>query len=65
MLIYVNNHQKEVLFLFFFIQNVSLATGYSYLRAEMGSIFAAFLAGYQPKKIPVNAQTRKDITIAF
>ena len=31
--------------------------------ASIGSILAAFLAGYQPKKIPINVQTPKLITM--
>lgn len=36
---------------------------YSYLRALIGSRLAAFLAGYQPKKIPVAAHTTKESMI--
>ena len=34
--------------------------GYSYLSASIGSRSAAFLAGYQPKKIPVTVQTANE-----
>lgn len=33
---------------------------YSYRKASIGSNWAAFLAGYQPKNIPVMVQTAKD-----
>lgn len=36
---------------------------YSYLNASIGSSWAAFLAGYQPKNTPVNVHTAKLITI--
>ena len=36
-----------------------VACPYSYLMASMGSRRAAFLAGYHPKKTPVNVQTAK------
>lgn len=58
------NHERiwmiigRVLFLekIFITANI---THYSYLMASIGSKFAAFLAGYHPKKIPVIVHTAK------
>ena len=36
----------------------------SYLSASIGFIFAAFPAGYSPKKIPVSDEKRSDTAIA-
>ena len=48
-----------------YVQIRAIRGDYSYLSAEIGSMFAAFFAGYQPKKMPVRAQTRNDPTIAI